>query len=1419
MEMQPVGGKIMKNKAMMKKFRMRIGIVLFMVLIMLVGSCLSELRFSALAMDTAGEALAEMGQGEASGSSKSMPQPEPVAIPEQQDKTRVESETAEPETAPEGAEGEEPAAVDGGEEANAEESTSGTETAELETAPEESNNNNEVNNLEMDAAASAMAAALESAVSTPAPVETPLLALAAPQAGETPDEGVPPVDEGETEMEEDYAVNAGSATLTINGVRIEGSVYTNDTANNAIRNALLGAVDHLKTNLPEAPGGIVDIIVTVGAGTYEGGVDLGAGDKDSLRTKLLETLGLTGGGKDPIANISIVAEDAMETDNSGNATPTADTDGKAIIEGNLIFDGFNTLLAGIYIGMNSKVSAANADRFAYYGTREDDDVDIDIDSVGGVTVDTGDGDDTVDLTVKQEPTVQVGVDPQAIEDIIITEVIEHVTAGGSGGTQSVTTQEGFEQLVNDTVTQIKENSVSGSGERKRAKVTVHTGAGDDVANVEIVNALAFSAGEQAASDPNANPDIAYSFELDLGGTDVDIDLGDGADEVNVSGGMSMLYGRKAIEAVIDFAKEQLDTVVEGSHIVISGGAGDDTIAVDTTAAYYDLLGADVRIDAGADFDRMHLTGELAEMADVEDRIAGSLTQLHLETQAEIQVFDDILGHFTDENPVTAALALRQPLEIAMSGVEAVTDLLDNKASVELTGAETHLSVEPFTDYILSANPDVEVAFSVTVAGDGFLSNLLVTAAESAGENRLAIETLKADGLNVFVIAPQIEVSGEVSGENVIFVAESLNSEALDASVTIVEDELTGEALEFGFDFIEAKETASISVGEGASILAGGFVDLRARTLQTGGYIDPSIYESIDIPHFVVVKLGSANIDILGDITAQKGFVNALASARNEFDTGDLLSLIPLSFGMGDVEAKVTLGGEARISAGAGARLMSDTFVYVDTYDDASFPKFNVSLAGNVVTADTKTIVSGNASIVSGGDTRVDARSRAASYAVSMAVPTDVVMPTARSGIFLGANFAFAETMAQVLDAASLESRTGNASVEADGILHTRTYAISSPVSVYAVDEDGNPVMDANGQPVKATQTATVLSLVSTVEEILGHVPKEVNSVKAKLIGGITGSNSLALKFNSGTEPPKDAVTQASTQFVGALSIAAIDNEVSALINTTGSVRAAQRLSLRADGDTTSRQRADGSLYENASLVTLPGVGQVTRTLDPSNNAAGVGVAVGVFSHDVSAIAQKGTVVAGGGLDVSANSRRVESSVVSKAGHIPATSSFGLGGAVAVHIASVRNEARLANAARYALEGAVNVESVIAHGLFETVGDASGKRVRKALPLGPIDIPLIDTPTYRADSVGVGAGIAVGVIGVDVSAVIEDGVNFNNKNQLDSLRVAASFAGTEELRAAAGASGGISATPVAATDISGIMVEAYLGKGVAASSVR
>ena len=103
----------MKNRAIMKKFRMRIGVVLFMVLIMLMGSCLSELRFSALAMDTASEALAETSREEAPLPSSSMLQPEPVVTPEPKENIPAATQPPVPEGGQEGA----PA---GGEETNVE---------------------------------------------------------------------------------------------------------------------------------------------------------------------------------------------------------------------------------------------------------------------------------------------------------------------------------------------------------------------------------------------------------------------------------------------------------------------------------------------------------------------------------------------------------------------------------------------------------------------------------------------------------------------------------------------------------------------------------------------------------------------------------------------------------------------------------------------------------------------------------------------------------------------------------------------------------------------------------------------------------------------------------------------------------------------------------------------------------------------------------------------------------------------------------------------------------------------------------------------------------------------------------------------------------------------------------------------------
>ena len=97
-----------------------------------------------------------------------------------------------------------------------------------------------------------------------------LMALAAPQAEETPAQSEP--GRGQRRNGDGRGLRhqlPAAPTLTINGMPVGGAAYVNDTANNAIRNALLGAVEHLRTGLAEGSDGIVDIRITVGEGTYE----------------------------------------------------------------------------------------------------------------------------------------------------------------------------------------------------------------------------------------------------------------------------------------------------------------------------------------------------------------------------------------------------------------------------------------------------------------------------------------------------------------------------------------------------------------------------------------------------------------------------------------------------------------------------------------------------------------------------------------------------------------------------------------------------------------------------------------------------------------------------------------------------------------------------------------------------------------------------------------------------------------------------------------------------------------------------------------------------------------------------------------------------------------------------------------------
>ena len=121
-------------------------------------------------------------------------------------------------------------------------------------------------------------------------------------------------------------------------------------------------------------------------------------------------------------------------------------------------------------------------------------------------------------------------------------------------------------------------------------------------------------------------------------------------------------------------------------------------------------------------------------------------------------------------------------------------------------------------------------------------------------------------------------------------------------------------------------------------------------------------------------------------------------------------------------------------------------------------------------------------------------------------------------------------------------------------------------------------------------------------------------------------------------------------------------------------------------------------------------------------------------------------------------------------------------------------------------GSINLRANVLKSDFITVADAAGTSAGTASGTTPTGSP-------ASDSVGIGAGIAIGVIGVDSYASIADTVSISPASSdtvLDSMNVTASYQGSEQMIAKAGASGGTAIVPVLALDISGIYVAANTG---------
>jgi hypothetical protein len=139
------------------------------------------------------------------------------------------------------------------------------------------------------------------------------------------------------------------------------------------------------------------VTIVVSNGVYAGGIKL----------IIPAPVGETGDGSPEPAGkmlLQIIAEDAYTTDEDGNITPNANSAGGVDVEGDLDFDGINLLLAGLYLSLRSTINAKNADTVTYFGTSQDDEVKINLDNVSdSIFIDSGGGDDVLDISVSQSP--------------------------------------------------------------------------------------------------------------------------------------------------------------------------------------------------------------------------------------------------------------------------------------------------------------------------------------------------------------------------------------------------------------------------------------------------------------------------------------------------------------------------------------------------------------------------------------------------------------------------------------------------------------------------------------------------------------------------------------------------------------------------------------------------------------------------------------------------------------------------------------------------------------------------------------------------------------------------------------------------------------------------------------------------------
>ena len=805
------------------------------------------------------------------------------------------------------------------------------------------------------------------------------------------------------------------------------------------------------------------------------------------------------------------------------------------------------------------------------------------------------------------------------------------------------------------------------------------------------------------------------------------------------------------------------TVTPGTTIDLDGGDGDDQLKVNTNSAFAANGTVNVNVTGGDDQDRLMLSGVLDNTA--VNPISGNASAITLQAMAETTIF----GEWQLDTYI-------EPLTVNLSGLEIVTDDLQNKHKVAISPVVNYSEsvAESFTDYLINA-PSVPINTTVTIgnAADLFLTKVLVKG------NTIDIQRLDAPGLDILVSGRQINAlaNSHIEGRSVQIDAYDDDSHTISVYSNDLDSTDPMNALDevevSAFDMVSE---SGVHVATGSQIHSGRSIDITARSIQTAPLL-PTFASLLSAGlgdqfsnllnfNFLAIKTGRAIIQINGLLQAMQA-IRATAQALIKVSAAsDNISLVmPLSIGVVDALAQIITGDGATLQAGTDVILRASTDVDLTAAARTGF--IPVALAVSSAKGHAEVTVGGNSVVTAtAGDIILAARGRmnVLTEATEPSVP-----PTVDSGSVYpgsGGYFAFS-IIKQLVKAQLIDSARATAGDDLTILADAKEKVVNTAQSTASPNGDqfslSNIVLLLTSlQALTANPQGALGSGLSALSSSAGNFIEVID-------GATTGSfQPLVDNASGGSE------SSSSFQLVGALGVLYATNQSLALLTTTSPISSTGDTSVIALQDSQISNTGDGSPVGDASSS---GVG------------VGVGVAVTILHHTAQALVE--STLQAASLVVHAMTFTLDAATTAKAG--ASYGSIGLAGAIAIQILDVLNEAVLKPLAVVTLgSGTLDLLAKILTSTLATTAEVTA-----------------DSETGKF---GLGAGIAVAVTSIMARAVIESGATLQNQLETDlaSISLAASYTGTETTSSKAGGSGGISLIPALALSISSIVVDAIIG---------